>query len=214
MRSQSHLVRRGAVYYFRARVPSDLVEAVGKKEVKRSLLTSDLKEAKLRAKEVAVEVARDFEAIRRQLPPKVNVEALRAPRRSITSEEFGFLLGTMRAKSLRADEELRIEGLRGVPFSDPHGFGGATLQERREVLSQAIRTGDTEAIRPALDDWLMSHGFEINTESEQYRKLAYLPLCPCAFEAPRPTPAAGYATARTRPCCRASGTPTRCRLAS
>jgi len=154
-------------------VPSDLVEAVGKKEVKRSLLTSDFKEAKLRAKEIAVEVAKDFEAMRRQLPPKVHVEALRAPRRSISSEEFGFLLGTMRAKSLRADEELRVEGLRGVPFSDPHGFGGATLQERREVLSQAIRSGDTEAIRPALDDWLMSHGFEINAESEQYRKLAY-----------------------------------------
>jgi len=173
VRPQSHLVRRGAVYYFRARVPSDLVEAVGKKEVKRSLQTSDFKEAKLRAKEVAVEVAGDFEAIRRQLPPKVNVEALRAPRRSITGEEFQFLLATMRAGSLRADEELRVEGLRGVPFSDPHGLGGATLQERREVLSQAIRSGDTEAIQPALDDWLMSYGFEINTESEQYRKLAY-----------------------------------------
>src|SRR5690606_31412278 len=92
VRSQSHLVRRGAVYYFRARVPSDLVETVGKKEVKRSLQTSDHRQATLLAKEVALQVARDFEAIRRRLP--ANVDARRSPvRRSISGEEFKFLLG-------------------------------------------------------------------------------------------------------------------------
>ncbi len=165
MRSQSHLVRRGAVYYYRARVPSDLVAAVGKKEVKRSLQTSDHRQAKLLAKEVALQVARDFDAIRRQLPPKVDAGRNTA-RRSISGDEFKFLLGTMQAKTLRADEELRVEGLRAIPF-------GAPLQERREVLAQAIRLGDTEEIRPALDDWLVSHGFEVDPESDHYRRLAY-----------------------------------------
>lgn len=100
-------------------MPSDLVAAVGKKEVKRSLQTSDHRQAKLLAKEIALQVAREFDAIRRQLPPKVDVGRGSA-RRAISDEEFRFVLGTMQAQSLRADEELRVEGLRDFQFtSDP-----------------------------------------------------------------------------------------------
>ena len=40
----SHLFRRGSAYSARRRVPLDLVEAIGKRELVRSLGTSDLAE--------------------------------------------------------------------------------------------------------------------------------------------------------------------------
>lgn len=42
----SYLLRRGASYYARARVPLDLVEVVGRKELVKALGTKDENEAK------------------------------------------------------------------------------------------------------------------------------------------------------------------------
>jgi hypothetical protein len=48
-RRQTHLVRRGAIYYHRISVPSALIKAIGRREVLQSLRTSDLSTAKTRA---------------------------------------------------------------------------------------------------------------------------------------------------------------------
>ncbi|MCR8924357.1 hypothetical protein NO559_16410 [Dasania sp. GY-MA-18] len=48
MSRYTNLQRRNGRLYFRIRVPKDLVEALAKKEIKKSLGTSDLREAKLR----------------------------------------------------------------------------------------------------------------------------------------------------------------------
>ena len=42
------LMRRGGVYYVRARVPQDLAEVIGKSEIRRSLKTSDPAEGRRR----------------------------------------------------------------------------------------------------------------------------------------------------------------------
>ncbi len=52
----THLYRRGARYYYRCRVPHDLVAVLGKQEVKFSLNTADRREALVRVREAAVEV--------------------------------------------------------------------------------------------------------------------------------------------------------------
>jgi integrase len=61
-----HLVRRGARYYYRRRVPTDLVPLLGKREIQRALDTSDPKEATVRARKVAVQIDELFARTRTQ----------------------------------------------------------------------------------------------------------------------------------------------------
>ena len=66
----SHLHRRGAVYYFRRKVPLDLVGALGKREVSHSLGTREHKEA-LRLLALAdVKWNEEFDCARRKLRTK------------------------------------------------------------------------------------------------------------------------------------------------
>lgn len=62
----NHLIRRGAIYYYRRRVPADLIEAMGKKEIQQSLGTSDPKEAARLSRKVAVEFDDKFERLRNE----------------------------------------------------------------------------------------------------------------------------------------------------
>jgi hypothetical protein len=70
MPKHPHILKRDGRYYYRKRIPSDLVGAgcYGRgKEIKRSLKTSDLKTANRLAMTVALEVDLDFEVKRREL---------------------------------------------------------------------------------------------------------------------------------------------------
>ena len=58
------LLNRDGRYYLRARVPADLVDSIGRREIKRSLGTSDAKEASRRLRTEAAEVERLFERAR------------------------------------------------------------------------------------------------------------------------------------------------------
>jgi len=60
-----HIIRRGARYYYRRRVPVELVEKLdGKKEIQYALGTSELKQARVLARRVGVEVDEMFERAR------------------------------------------------------------------------------------------------------------------------------------------------------
>ncbi|MFL9902151.1 site-specific integrase [Paraburkholderia fungorum] len=68
-----HLVRRGARYYYRRRVPTDLVPFLeGKKEIQRALNTSDPKEATVLARKVAVQIDELFAVTRAREVVKVS----------------------------------------------------------------------------------------------------------------------------------------------
>ncbi len=65
--SKLGIYRRGNVWYYRQRIPVDVVHALGKAELKKSLRTQDLAEAKRRRNGIAVEFDALFEAARRTL---------------------------------------------------------------------------------------------------------------------------------------------------
>jgi hypothetical protein len=69
------LFRRGNVWYFRCRVPLDLVEAINKAELKESLRTQDHAEAKARRNRVAAKFDRLFEEARAKLTAQEPVRA-------------------------------------------------------------------------------------------------------------------------------------------
>ena len=67
MSKTSWLQRRGATYYLRAKVPLDIVDTFGKKEVVRSLKTKDLRVARERLKIEALQVDQEFAACRHKV---------------------------------------------------------------------------------------------------------------------------------------------------
>lgn len=68
-RRASHLQLRGNIYWLRLRVPDILRTSIGKTEIKKSLGTSDYKEAQLRSRIERVKIDAEWEAIRRRLSP-------------------------------------------------------------------------------------------------------------------------------------------------
>ncbi len=69
-RKPEGLQRRGSIWWLRVRVPDDLRDAVGKREIRRSLKTSDYEEARSRVRFERSRVDADFARRRRALPPK------------------------------------------------------------------------------------------------------------------------------------------------
>src|SRR5882724_6229516 len=65
------------IYWFRRGVPAELRQTIGKREVKKSLTTTDVREAKRRGMEVAAEVDRLFETARNGIDlSAANAEAM------------------------------------------------------------------------------------------------------------------------------------------
>ena len=64
MTLRSHLTRRGSRYYFRQRIPTDLAERLGVKEIRKSLQSSSPQEAARRVLAVSALHAKFFERIR------------------------------------------------------------------------------------------------------------------------------------------------------
>jgi len=73
----SKLLRRDGRYYFRTRVPKDVIAVIGKKEIKKSLGTSELSEAKLRLSIEQLKAEEQFAKARKQKEtPKQPLPAL------------------------------------------------------------------------------------------------------------------------------------------
>jgi len=75
------LHRRGAVYYFRQRIPLELIPCVGKKELRISLGTSNANEALKRLKLLSAKLVEQFDAVR---AGNINVLQLDSPGQSHT----------------------------------------------------------------------------------------------------------------------------------
>ena len=69
MKKQTNVVRRGAIYYYRARYPSDLVSHFGKVEFSLSLETKDIRVANGRANLTQLKYDQEFSEVRAMLSP-------------------------------------------------------------------------------------------------------------------------------------------------
>ena len=90
----TNIVRRGARYYVRCRVPADLVKALGRKEIWKSLGTSDPKEAKRKAHPALAELQREFDAQREAHPEKTGNDPL-----SFTTDELRVIARSLRERA-------------------------------------------------------------------------------------------------------------------
>lgn len=72
----THIHRRGGLYHLRCRVPRDLVQIVGRTEIRRSLCTASPSQAKVQAAKLYVRLTDAFEQIRQMDNPKDELIAL------------------------------------------------------------------------------------------------------------------------------------------
>src|SRR5215467_6160822 len=64
MTKHTRLLRRGAVYYFRVKIPVDLIDHYGKREIIESLRTKDAKEALRLVRARSEQQEQEFDRIR------------------------------------------------------------------------------------------------------------------------------------------------------
>lgn len=141
----SHLYRRGAVYWLRLRVPTDLESYLPFAEWKQTLRTKDLEEAKRLLRARLVEIDHEIATARakasvRPSPPLTKPEAQRIARGQLV-------------EWLAADEDARLaDGL------EAHENAANVLEARADEDREALATGDWRAAQRSAEFALEEEG--------------------------------------------------------
>lgn len=148
VRDQTNLVTRDGVYYFRKKIPSDLVAHYGKASIRLSLRQfPDKPEAKREARRLADHYEAEFAALRGQLT---------APLRPLTADLVPQLAAALEAHVLRADDAARVDGFDETAFAEMAEATAAELQASRAAYAR----GDTSGVQAQLLDWLDGMGID------------------------------------------------------
>ncbi|KQN72412.1 site-specific integrase [Devosia sp. Leaf64] len=153
MPTGSNLKRRGAIYYARQVVPTDLQATLRTREMLRSLNTTDRRTANVRKLTVLADWQDQFARLRRQ--------------RDITEEDFAVATWEHYATELRQDEIDRI-----VPGLNR----GATSLIRDHYLSELrkhLGLGETVLMHWAADAYITKNQLKVEKGSGQYRELCF-----------------------------------------
>lgn len=153
-------------YYFRKRMPSDLMNIFKTKEIKRSLRTKNIKYAKILAVTFSHQLERLFMLIRCKMLDDKQIDAL-------VKEFFD--------KTLQEFEYDRIEGI-GVPtldeLEDPENEEMDSYGPHYEGCKVAIDGGveafitkNYDYITPITDDLLEEKGIKVDKNSHEYKVL-------------------------------------------
>jgi integrase len=142
---------RGSVWWLRLRVPEDLWVHTGKREIHRSLRTSDYSEAKLRVRHERLKIDAEWQLVRRRQKP-LEVEDL-------DEREMWYL-----ATRWFVAEERRNQGLALDEDQLHEAEVDLTYMSNRNVVGSSITT----AIRGLLHD----EGIKLAEHSPAYRRLS------------------------------------------
>lgn len=147
-------------YYYRARIPSDLVSHFGREEIMFSLRTKDLREANSKATIEQLKLDQEYAHLR----------AMKAstPIGDISDAELERIALIWSAELLEEDEAERLEGL----FLDDD-FYEATLLDNNFLSSSTsewLARGNHEHISGLVDHELKRHGITLDKSSQAYKK--------------------------------------------
>ncbi|WP_156782086.1 DUF6538 domain-containing protein [Acidihalobacter aeolianus] len=162
---QTHLFRRGATYYFRAKVPVDLQAYMGKVEVKFSLKTRDPAEARSLARQASADFDRSCARLREQILSR----QFKGEPRLLDDATIQEICALWRHQALDGDEATRMAG----EFNDELDEHHAQRLETRDGLRETLRRNDLAAVEPALQTFLFLNGIEVHGDAAQQRKLRY-----------------------------------------
>lgn len=149
---------RTGVYYLRRAVPKDIQEALGKTEYLKSLGTKDEREAKVLFPAALQECDAEFARAR-------NGRAVIDVLNDVQIKEAG---EAWAAHILGEDEEARLDGLSERDFADMQETFDIVLPALKADLARG-RVDDGTAYE--FDDFLRSHGYNVPTNSLNYRRV-------------------------------------------
>ena len=160
MRTQTNLVKRGSVWYFRKKVPQDLRSHYGQESIRKSLRHCPAHaDAKREAAHLSGHYEAEFQTLRQGRAQR--------PAIPLTAELVQQLSKALEGHILTADEELRAAGLSEAEFD--------YLQTETEAAAAEIRRayarGDSSPIDAALTDWLDSLGINTDPDSPIFKSL-------------------------------------------
>lgn len=162
MRKQVHMIKRNGIYYFRRRVPKDLLSHYSPQtEIKFSLKTGDHTAADRLQRIESVKLDEEFARIRKgQTTPELH---------TISQEVIKSLSDLWTAHILEEDEEFRIDGLSEREYDK--------LAESLDITETggkaALARGNTFLIEFEMEDFCESQGFKIAKGSEAHKQLSY-----------------------------------------
>lgn len=160
--SYSRLLKRGSTYYFRAKVPVDLLDHYAPKtEIKFSLKTRDRRDAVRLVHLESVRLDEEFQRIR-QLRDAT-------PITEFTQQEARSIANAWLSELLDLDEFRRKSGMSG-DFADMYEEGLALMDEEGR---EALATGNTSTIDRPLQHFLERNGYKVAPKSSAHRDLAY-----------------------------------------
>jgi integrase len=155
--------RSGDSFYVRVRVPADLRDVYGKKEIGRSLHTSDPKEAKRRKHAVVAEIFADFERARlgRLTSADIEDEAQRYLRERLEAiqtdpgdafkdSDQGVLAEYVLTDHYEALREGDWFGYKEMAGAIARRYGTTLTHEQESELCRALLKADTEALARGL----------------------------------------------------------------
>jgi integrase len=160
VRTQTNLVKRGSVWYFRKKVPQDLRAHYGQESIRKSLKDYPAQaDAKRQAAHLSGHYEAEFQAVRQSSAPR--------PAVPLTAELVQQLSKALEGHILTADEELRATGLDEATFDQLQAETDAAAAEIRRAYAR----GDSSPIDAALKDWLDSLGIDTDRESDLFKGL-------------------------------------------
>jgi integrase len=168
MTRSTWLVRREGVFYLRARVPLDLVSILGKAEVKRSLGTTDPREAKRRHRAKAAEVQGEFDAVRRGAVHPGQFLRSTEPNPPSPSRIRAIV------QSWFADQEARAEANEVAQPDLATEERLENLDQDRAMLADADDTNTMATAHGTAERLVQAHGLTISPSSAEHRLLTDL----------------------------------------
>lgn len=191
----NHISRRrnSNIYQVRLRVPLDLVESIGRKELTRSLGTPDYAEAKKLSRIVLAGWAQDFDDVRnrRDLTEDDLQHAMTDHYRSQLNRDDQFRQSLPTGNEIDAERQQVVQRVMAGEFDveEPLAMLDASIDfltlEKRLKLDQKHRAcqhdemkrqvaeGQTDLMRYAADEFIVRHRLSIDADSPAYRQLCH-----------------------------------------
>lgn len=168
MRWPDGLHQQGTRFYFRARVPADLIPAWGTKTVKWALETSDFREA---VKQVALKRA---EFVQQCDDLRAGATLASADLSTPDLERLAIEWFAERQR-IEAQADLdRTEPLTDVELDDARAAADTTFLEARSALASRDIVSIRNLVANLMGRWLAKRNIALAPESQQYRELALL----------------------------------------
>lgn len=167
LKYQTRLHKVGSTYYYRQKVPEDLLWHYGKREIKLSLHTKEVSEGARRARAQAVKLDAEFECLRQQRAAAAGDQLHRVER--LSDGEIEQICGLWMNQVLAADEARRREGLDDEEFDAM----ASQFKQTEQELKSALARGKLETIKPVLHSFFYMLQLDLDCDDENYRRLAY-----------------------------------------